>query len=133
MARITATFSGVLELYRIGVDSRLKIFWLHFHFPTRARERHAALLTALEEETGWRIYLHPHAHQRALVEAAQRLLPEQAGLTGKKILHRETRTLHLIGTNLPDEEKLQAIARRFEEATGWSLELEEAASDEVMP
>jgi hypothetical protein len=28
MARITATFSGVLELYRIGVDSRLKMFWL---------------------------------------------------------------------------------------------------------
>src|SRR5258708_3145744 len=133
MARITPTFSGLLELYRIAADSGLKIFWLHFHFPARARERYAALLTALEEETGWRIYLHPHAHQRALVEAAQRLLPEQTGLTGKKILHQETRTLHLIGTNLPDHEKLKAIARRFEEATGWSLELEEAAGDEVMP
>ncbi|MEO7019442.1 MAG: MBL fold metallo-hydrolase, partial [Ktedonobacteraceae bacterium] len=41
MARITAVFSGVLELYRIGIDTRLKIFWLHFHFPDIAKAQHA--------------------------------------------------------------------------------------------
>jgi Cft2 family RNA processing exonuclease len=132
MARITAAFSGVLELYRVGVDSRLKIFWLHFHFPEKARERYADLLTALEQETGWRIYLHPHVHQKALVEEARRLLPESATLTGKKTLHQESRVLRLAGTQLPGDVERQEIARRFAEATGWSLQLEEIAEDELI-
>jgi Cft2 family RNA processing exonuclease len=131
MARITAAFSRDLELYRIGIDTRLKIFWLHFHFPEKARERHAALLTDLEQETGWRISLHPHAHQKALVEAAQHLLPESTILTGKKRLHAETHTLYLVGINLPDEQTREEIARRFAETTGWSLQFEQTAEDEV--
>lgn len=132
MARITAAFSGVPELYRVGVDSRLKIFWLHFHFPEKARECYSSLLTTLEEETGWRVYLHPYVHQKALVETAQRLLPNQTGLTGKKTLHQETCTLHLKGTFLPDEAQCLEIARRFTEITGWSLQLEQANDNEVL-
>ncbi len=131
MARITTAFSGVLELYRVGVDSRLKIFWLHFNFPEKARECYAALLTSLEEETGWRVYLHPHVHQKALVETARLLLPENVGLTGKKTLHQEARTLSLTGMNLPDEKARERIAQRFVELTGWSLQLEEAADNAV--
>lgn len=129
LARITDAFRGVLELYRVGVDSRLKIFWLHFHFPEKARERYAALLSELEEETGWRVSLHPHVHQKALIEAAQRLLPVYTSVAGKKKLLAETRTLRLSGTDLPPEEERQAIARKFTEATGWTLHLDEAASD----
>lgn len=131
MARITAAFSGVAELYRIGVDSRLKIFWLHFDFPARAEERYATLLADLGRETGWRIYLHPRARQKALVEAAQLLLPEDTCLTGKKTLYQEEYTLRLTGTNLPGEEARREIERRFAEVTGWSLQLEEASSDET--
>lgn len=126
LAVITAAFRGVLELYRIGVDSRQKIFWLHFHFPEKAAERHASQFVDLEQETGWRIQLHPHAHQRALVEAAQNLLPEQVILTGKKKVYPELHTLCLSGINLPEEPELQAIARQFHENTGWSLQLEQA-------
>jgi Cft2 family RNA processing exonuclease len=129
MARITSAFSGVLELYRIGIDTRLKIFWLHFHFPEKAREHHADLLTELEQETGWRIYLHPHVHQKALVQTAQSLLPDYTELTGKKTLHQEAHILRLHGCNLPDEEACQEIARRFLEMTGWSLQLEQVNQD----
>ena len=131
MAQITAAFSGILELYRVGVDSRLKIFWLHFHFPEKAQEQYAARLAQLEEETGWRVYLHPHVHQKSLVETARRLLPEQTILTGKKVLLAETRTLRLTGDELPGEEACQEIARRFTDLTGWSLYLEQATSEEI--
>jgi hypothetical protein len=124
MAQISAAFRGVQELYRIGVDSRLKIFWLHFHFPEKAGERHAELITRLEQETGWRIYLHPHVHQKALVETAQQLLPENIGLIGKKALLQESRTLHLIYRGTLDEATCQTIQTRFTTETGWQLHLD---------
>ncbi len=124
MAQISSAFRGVPELYRIGVDSRLKIFWLHFHFPEKARERYAELLTGLERETGWRIYLHPHVHQKALVEVAQRLLPDSISLTGQKKLFREERTLHLLYSGLLDEASCRTIQARFTAETGWQLRLD---------
>lgn len=132
MERITSAFSGELELYRVGVDTRLKIFWLHFHFPDKARERHATLMTELEQETGWRVYLHPHAHQRALVEIAQGLLPgSSVTLPLKKNFYQETRTLRLSGITLSDESKAQEIALHFAERTGWTLQLVPATEDEM--
>ncbi|HEY0753288.1 MAG TPA: MBL fold metallo-hydrolase [Ktedonobacteraceae bacterium] len=125
LAQISAAFRGNLELYRIGVDSRLKIFWLHFHFPERAGEHYTELITRLEQETGWRVYLHPHVHQKALVEAALRLLPNEVDVTGKKTLRQEELTLRLVTHKLPDLATQQQIAERFLETTGWSLELTE--------
>lgn len=125
MAIISAAFRGIPELYRIGVDSRLKIFWLHFHFPEKAGECHAEQITSLEQETGWRIYLHPRAHQRILVETAQHLLPIETGSTGKKSILHDEHILRLVCTALPDPAEQQRIAARFTEITGWTLQLEE--------
>lgn len=58
LAQINTAFRGSLELYRVRVDSRMKIFWLHFRSPEQARAQHAELLARLEQETGWRVYLH---------------------------------------------------------------------------
>jgi hypothetical protein len=129
LAQVSAAFRGNLELYRIGVDSRLKIIWLHFHFPEKAGERHAELLSTLEQETGWRIHLHPHIHQKALVETAQRLLPNESELTGQKTLLHEERLLHLSGHHLPDTARLAEIARRFSEITGWTLQIVQAEEE----
>ena len=126
LARVTASLRGVPELYRVGTDSRLKIVWLHFHFPEKAREHYAAQISELEAETGWRIYLHPHVHQKSLVEAAQRLLPDHIGMAAKT-LHQETRTLHLSYTGLFDGANQQTIQDRFKDETGWQLELEQQA------
>ena len=123
MAQISAAFRGVLELYRIGVDSRLKIFWLHFHFPEKAGEEHAELLTNLEQETGWRVYLHPQVHQKALVDVARHLLPDEVELTGKKVLHQEEHTLLLMYSGSLDEATRQAIQTRFTDETRWQLDL----------
>jgi Cft2 family RNA processing exonuclease len=124
MAQVSAAFRSVPDLYRIGVDSRLKIFWLHFHFPEKARERYAELLTDLERETGWRLYLHPHVHQKALVEIVQRLLPDGIHLAGPKKLFREERTLHLLYSGSLDEASCQTVQARFTAETGWQLRLD---------
>ncbi|HEX7736070.1 MAG TPA: MBL fold metallo-hydrolase [Ktedonobacteraceae bacterium] len=129
LAQISAAFRGNLELYRIGVDSRLKAFWLHFHFPEKASERYAELITNLEQQTGWRLYLHPNVHQKALVEAALRLLPAEVDYSGKKSLFHEALTLRLVASHLPDAATQQQLASRFLETTGWALELEEASQD----
>jgi hypothetical protein len=131
LAHITAALRGDTELSRIGADIRLKIFWLHFYFPEKAQERYSALLPQLEEETGWRVYLHPHAQRRALIDVVQRLLPETTSLVGKKSLHEETHTLLLTGTNLPDEATLEEIERQFMEKTGWELQLDEVLEEDM--
>jgi len=123
MAHVSAALRSVPDLYHIGVDSRLKILWLHFHFPEKARERYAQLLSDLERETGWRISLHPHVHQKALVEVVQRLLPDDVHLTGPKKLFREERVLHLLYSGSLDEATCQAVQARFTAETGWQLRL----------
>jgi Cft2 family RNA processing exonuclease len=133
MSHITARLASALTLHRIGVDTRLKIFWLHFHFPEKARENYASLLTSLEQETGWRIYLHPHAHQKELVKAAQRLLPADSAPVGKKTVNQEAQTLilHLPVAQMPEEEMRRGIIQRFIEETGWSLQLAYAPETEI--
>ncbi|HEY1353214.1 MAG TPA: MBL fold metallo-hydrolase [Ktedonobacteraceae bacterium] len=124
LAQISAALRSAPELARIGVDSRLKIFWLHFHFPEKARTCYGELLTRLEQKTGWRIYLHPQVHQRALVEVAQRLLPTGISLTGQKKLLHEEQTLVLFYHGVLDEEPCQAVQARFTAETGWYLQLD---------
>ncbi len=131
MAHITSALRDEPELSRVGVDIRLKIFWLHFPFPEKAQERYSALLTQLEEETGWRVYLHPHAQRKALLAAAQHLLPTNTNMVGKKTVYEETCTLLLTLNSLPEEGVCQEIAKRFAEETGWSLQLEQAIGEEV--
>jgi hypothetical protein len=124
MAEISAALRSAPDLYRIGVDSRLKIFWLHFHFPERARDQYGEVLTDLEHKTGWRIYLHPHVHQRALVEAAERLLPDTVSLTGPRKVLSEEQTLHLFYSGVLGEGPCQTIQARFTAETGWHLRLD---------
>lgn len=132
MAHITSAFRDDPELSRVGVDIRLKIFWLHFPFPAKTQERHNTLLTQLEDETGWRVYLHPHAQRKALIAAAQRLLPDSISLIGKKTLQEETCTLILTVDSLPEEDERREISTRFNAETGWSLELEPAIEEEAI-
>jgi Cft2 family RNA processing exonuclease len=124
LVQISAALRSAPELSRIGVDSRLKIFWLHFPFPEKARACYSELLTRLEQETGWRIYLHPQVHQRALVDVVQRLLPAGSNLTGQKKLFHEEQTLVLLYHGALDEERSRAIQARFAAETGWRLQLD---------
>ncbi len=117
----SAMFSTVPDFYRVGVDPTKGNIWLHFHFPDVARQRYLEQLTTLANQTGWRVYLHPNAHQKALLEAAHRLLPEGVGINGKASIYQEGRLLVLPCTAPLSAETQEAMQRQFAQETGWHL------------
>ena len=123
MARASEMFSKMPDFYRVGVDANRGNLWLHFHFPDIARKRYSEQLDALAAQTGWRVYLHPNVHQKALIEAARRLLPEGTGIAGRASILQERRTLSLTPTGGVSEEAKEEMQRRFAEETGWKLEI----------
>lgn len=129
MALATEMFSKVPDFYRVGVDANKGNLWLHFHFPDVARKRYSEQLDALAAETGWRVYLHPNVHQKALIEAARRLLPEGIGIVGKASIYQERRTLSLTPTGEVSEEARDEMQRRFAAETGWKLLISSPASE----
>jgi hypothetical protein len=96
---------------------------LYFHFPYVARQRYAEQLAALSEQSGWNVELHRNVHQKALVEAACRLLPEGLSFTGKASLLLERHTLNLMCTGRAAREEIKDARKRFAEETGWHLEI----------
>ncbi len=120
---ISETFKEVPNFYRVGAEANKGILWLHFHFPDIARGRYAQQIADLANKTGWKVYLYPYVDQKALIEAARRLLPEGVGVSGKALLYQDSRTLTLTGTgSLPAEER-ENIQQRFSIETGWTLDL----------
>ncbi len=122
MAIATALFSDATDFYRVGVDTTRKVIWLHFHFPDAARKRYAQQFLKLEEQTGWHVDLHPNANQKALIEVAHRLLPENIAIVSKS-LRQETKTLHLTCTGSMSRSELEGVLEHFIDETGWRLEL----------
>ena len=108
---------------RVGAEADKGTLWVHFHFPDIARERYAQQLTDLAEKTGWKVYLYPYVDQKALIEAARRLLPEGVSVSGKASLYQDGRTLTLTGTGSMPAEEREDIQQQFSLDTGWTLDL----------
>ncbi|GAC1381197.1 MAG: hypothetical protein NVSMB33_07720 [Ktedonobacteraceae bacterium] len=123
VAMASEIFSMVPDFYRVGADASKGNLWLHFHFPDIARQRYMEQLSALATQTGWRVYLHPSIHQKALIEVARHLLPAGVGISGRASVYQDRRTLSLTCTALVNAEAKEAIQRQFIEETGWHLEL----------
>jgi hypothetical protein len=117
-------FLHALDLYRIGTDDTRHIIWLHFNFPSIARERYAADIQELAQETGWQVELHPLAHQGALKDLLRRLLSEHDTTPNKITLYQESSTASVSIPNSLSPETLKKIQQRFTEESGWSLLLQ---------
>jgi hypothetical protein len=117
------TFKEVPDFYRVGADGTKGILWVHFHFPDRAKERSAQQITDVANTTGWKVYLYPYVHQKALIAAARRLLPEGIGINGKALLYQDTRTLTLTSTGSISPEEREHIQQQFTTETAWALDL----------
>jgi len=117
------TFKEVPDFYRVGADADKGILWVHFHFPDIAKERYAQQIADLAGKTGWKAYLYPYVHQKALIEAARRLLPEGVGVHGKASLYQDSRTLTLTCTGSIPAEEREDIQQQFSIETGWTLDL----------
>ena len=123
IALASSIFSTAQDLYRIGADATRRTLWLYFHFPYVARQRYAEQLAALSAQSGWNVDLHRNVHQKALVEAACRLLPDGLSFTGKASLLLDRYTLNLTCTGYAAREAIKETRRRFTEETGWHLEI----------
>lgn len=121
IAAASELLSVAEDFYQIGADPKRTILWLHFYFPTVARQHYATLLQEIEERTGWHIELHPRVHQKALKEEASSMLPKGVGILGKLSLHEESQTVALTTTRPLSIEEREATQQRFTEATGWHL------------
>ena len=117
------TFKDVPDFYRVGADGNKGILWVHFHFPDKAKERCAQQITDLCDRTGWKVYLYPYVNQKALIEVARRLLPEEVGVNGKALLYQDSRTLTLTCTGSVPPEEREDMRQQFFVETGWTLDL----------
>jgi Cft2 family RNA processing exonuclease len=133
LAQASERLQATQGLYQVGVDTKRGLLWLHYHFPDAARERYAEAFAQLAQATGWRVELHPHAHQKALVDLARQLLPAQNDIAGKPSLHEAKRCLVLTVTGTLPEEIAQVAQQRFTEETGWTLDLHVSQAQDYTP
>jgi len=128
------TFKEVPDFYRVGADTDKGILWVHFHFPDIAKEYYAQQIANLANKTGWKVYLYPYVHQKALIEAARHLLPEGVSVDGKALLYQDSRTLTLTCTGSIPAEEREDIQQQFSIQTGWTLDLRTPVEEvSIMP
>ncbi len=127
------TFKEIPDFYRVGVDAKKGILWIHFHFPDKAKERYTHHLADLARKTGWQVYCYPYVHQKALIEVARRLLPEGVHVTGKASLYQDSHTLTLTGTGSLSAQEREDLQQQFSEETGWTLDLRIPLEEIALP
>ncbi len=116
-------FNTVPGFYRVGADPTKGTLWLHFHFPDTARPRYMEQLVDLATRTGWRVYLYPNAHEKALIAQASRLLPDGVSIIGKPSVYQDTRRLGVSLSGSLSMEAIEEMRGKFTEETGWKLDI----------
>ncbi len=81
-------------------------------------------LVDLATRTGWRVYLYPNAHEKALIAQGSRLLPQGVSIRGKPSVYQDTRRLSVSLGEPLSMEALEEMQRKFTEETGWKLDIE---------
>ena len=116
-------FNPIPGFYRVGADPTKGTLWLHFHFPDTARPRYMEQLVELATQTGWRVYIYPNAHEKALIALVARLLPDNVSIIGKPSVYRDTRRLSVSLNEPLSAEAIEEIQGKFTEETGWKVDL----------
>ncbi len=81
-------------------------------------------LVELATQTGWRVYVYPNAHEKALIAQVTRLLPEGVSINGKPLVYQDTRRLSVSLSEPVSAEAIEEIHRKFTEETGWKVDIE---------
>jgi Cft2 family RNA processing exonuclease len=116
-------FSTVPGYYRVGADPTKGTLWLHFHFPDTAKPRNMEQLVELAIQTGWRVYVYPNAHEKALIAQVSRLLPEGVSITGKPLIYQDTRRISVSLSKPLSMEAIEEVQGKFTEETGWKVDV----------
>ncbi len=109
--------------YKTGADVNNAILIPRFYFPDVAQTRYADLFAQLEAKTGWSVQLYPSINQNALMDMALQVLP--AGLVSNNTpsLYLSQRIVSVVCSGTSSTEEIAAAKQRFEEETGWQLEM----------
>jgi len=123
-ASIARLLGDAPDLYHRGVDPNTGAVTLKFHFPAVARERYADALARLGAETGVPVEVDPNPHQGVLAEAALALLPPGIHAEKSPSIHHTDQVVRLqCDGEQVDPAVVDEATRRFQETTGWRLEL----------
>ncbi|GHO88908.1 MBL fold metallo-hydrolase [Dictyobacter formicarum] len=109
------------DLYRRRFDPDTGDLTLSFHFPDIAKKKYQQALTEAAEEADVNITISPYAHQDALSEVAQQVLPEGLSIQSHPSVYQETKHIHfeVIGQTTP--RALKEAQARYRERTGWHI------------
>ena len=124
LAAVDAVLPDDAGLYKKGAERETWILRLYFRFPDVAQQQNAGPLAELAEHTGWRVEVHPEAHQASLEQLATELASAEATPTRAPSIFREQRAVKVLVDALPPEDRLIRLDERFKERTGFSLALE---------
>jgi uncharacterized protein len=111
------------DLYRRSVDAETGAVTLGFYFPDIAAQRYAEALSAIAEETGVSVAVAPQPHQGMLAEAALAAIPEGVTPTRSPSILLDERAVRVRCDGTASADALQEARQRFQEQTGWRLEL----------
>jgi Cft2 family RNA processing exonuclease len=120
------------DLYRRSVDAETGTLTLGFYFPDVAGQRYAAAIAAIADESRVDVTIAPQPHQGMLAEAALAALP--AGLSAARApsILLDVHTVRVRCEGMVEQQAIQAAQDRFEQQTGWRLELALATAPEAM-
>ena len=82
-------------------------------------------LVELATQTGWRVYVYPNAHEKALITQVTHLLPDGVSIIGKPLIYQDTRRLSVSLSGPLDKEVSGEIQEKFTEETGWKVDVED--------
>jgi uncharacterized protein len=125
---IQAAFPESAGLYRCSVFEAEDTFELAFHFPDTARERHADIITSLQDRTRWQIRLRETPHQERLADAALGALPPGATPVKRPAIRMDQREVEIqvaLDSGLEEmwEEESARASDSFTGETGFALTL----------
>jgi len=109
--------------YKTGADVNNAILIPRFYFPDVAQTRYAGLFAQLEAKTGWSVQLYPSINQNALMDMALQVLPTGLVSNNTPSLYLSQRIVSVVCLGTSSTEEIAAAKQRFEEETGWQLEM----------
>ncbi|GAC1359301.1 MAG: hypothetical protein NVSMB38_42900 [Ktedonobacteraceae bacterium] len=116
-------FSKLSGYYKTGADVNNAVLIPRFHFPDIAQTRYADLFAQIEAKTGWSVRLYPNVHQEALAEMALQVLPEGLVSNSTPSMYLGQRIVGVTCSGTSSSEEIEMAKQRFEEETGWQLEI----------
>ena len=112
-------------LYRRGGDVQHQSLRLYFAFPDALKSSTVELIEQIQEETGWKVQIHPQPHQQLMMETLIRLLPDGCSWSKNPSIHLEQRRveLQLSSARKLEAAEVEALDAQFLAQTGYQLQL----------